>query len=301
LDFLIGSSALNDKSTKLFRSWAPFNKPSPVPKNVDWPSLMRLDGDELETHYRHVLESLGKAKGMLGVIFRKAQNKIQDPAKLRRLIVDLIDEGQWSSLSADVKGGAGQYFTPRRLIADYVGLAGNLRSRLKSHLRDRHKKLWDRFSVCLTIGDSHLKELESLILRTAKPSGNHQSGRFIKSENLRGKLCRDLRARQRQEINWLIGRSTSPIPKHRRQKVVQKGASILSAYVNQSTRLRATFKDKIIRARVRKNGLIRYKTKDFNSPSLAAAAVVKRNCNGWTFWKYEHGPGDWVFLNELRR
>jgi type I restriction enzyme M protein len=29
---------------------------------------------------------------MLGVIFRKAQNKIQDPAKLRRLIVDLIDK-----------------------------------------------------------------------------------------------------------------------------------------------------------------------------------------------------------------
>jgi type I restriction enzyme M protein len=118
------------------QSRPPFNKPSPIPKNVDWQSLMRLDGDELETHYRHVLESLGKEKGMLGVIFRKAQNKIQDPAKLRRLIVDLIDREQWSSLSADVKGdayegllqknaedvkgGAGQYFTPRPLIAAIV-------------------------------------------------------------------------------------------------------------------------------------------------------------------------------------
>ncbi|MEW6304906.1 MAG: N-6 DNA methylase, partial [Verrucomicrobiota bacterium] len=90
----------------------------------------------METHYRHVLESLGKQKGMLGVIFRKAQNKIQDPAKLRRLIVDLIGKEQWSSLSADVKGdayegllqknaedvkgGAGQYFTPRPLIAAMV-------------------------------------------------------------------------------------------------------------------------------------------------------------------------------------
>jgi hypothetical protein len=52
------------------------------------------------------LEELGKCSGMLGVIFRKAQNKIQDPAKLRRLIVDLIDKEQWSSLSADVKGDA---------------------------------------------------------------------------------------------------------------------------------------------------------------------------------------------------
>jgi type I restriction enzyme M protein len=83
-----------------------------------------------------VLETLGKRPGMLGVIFRKAQNKIQDPAKLRRLIVDLIDKEQWSSLSADVKGdayegllqknaedvkgGAGQYFTARPLIAAVV-------------------------------------------------------------------------------------------------------------------------------------------------------------------------------------
>ncbi|MBI2059407.1 MAG: SAM-dependent DNA methyltransferase [Nitrospirae bacterium] len=114
----------------------PLNKPSPVPKGSDWPSLLARDGEELETHYRRVLESLGKEKGMLGLVFRKAQNKIQDPAKLRRLIVDLIDKENWSSLSADVKGdayegllqknaedvkgGAGQYFTPRPLIAALV-------------------------------------------------------------------------------------------------------------------------------------------------------------------------------------
>jgi type I restriction enzyme M protein len=118
------------------QSRPPFNKPSAVPKGYAWPTLLAKDGDELETHYRHVLEELGKQKGMLGVIFRKAQNKIQDPAKLRRLIVDLIDKEQWSSLSADVKGdayegllqknaedvkgGAGQYFTPRPLIAAMV-------------------------------------------------------------------------------------------------------------------------------------------------------------------------------------
>ena len=109
---------------------------STIPKGMDWPSLLARDGDELEIHYRHTLEELGKRSGMLGVIFRKAQNKIQDPAKLRRLIVDLIDKEQWSSLSTDVKGdayegllqknaedvkgGAGQYFTPRALIAAIV-------------------------------------------------------------------------------------------------------------------------------------------------------------------------------------
>jgi len=114
----------------------PFNKPSPIPKGKDWPALLAKDGDELEIHYRHTLEELGKRSGMLGVIFRKAQNKIQDPAKLRRLIVDLIDKEQWSSLSADVKGdayegllqknaedvkgGAGQYFTARPLTSAVV-------------------------------------------------------------------------------------------------------------------------------------------------------------------------------------
>src|SRR5258705_9615223 len=102
------------------QSKPPFNRLAPVPPQFSWPELLKRDGDDLEIHYRHTLEELGKRSGMLGVIFRKAQNKIQDPAKLRRLIVDLIDKEQWSSLSADVKGGAGQYFTPRPLIAAIV-------------------------------------------------------------------------------------------------------------------------------------------------------------------------------------
>jgi type I restriction enzyme M protein len=94
------------------------------------------DGDELFDHYRHALEALGQHKGTLGLIFGKAQNKFQDPAKLRRLVVDLIDAENWSALGVDVKGdayeglleknaqdtksGAGQYFTPRALIQAMV-------------------------------------------------------------------------------------------------------------------------------------------------------------------------------------
>ncbi len=113
----------------------PFNKPSTIPQDLDWQSLLKKDGDALEVHYRHILDSLGKAGGMLGIIFRKAQNKIQDPAKLKRLI-ELINEETWVGLdidvkgeiyegllqknAEDVKGGAGQYFTPRRLIKAMV-------------------------------------------------------------------------------------------------------------------------------------------------------------------------------------
>ena len=114
----------------------PFGRPSIVPEGLDWRSLLARDGDELEVHYRHVLTELGRRPGMLGVVFRKAQNRIQDPAKLRRLIVDLINRETWLTLDADVKGdayeglleknaedvktGAGQYFTPRPLIRAIV-------------------------------------------------------------------------------------------------------------------------------------------------------------------------------------
>src|ERR1700738_3068041 len=114
----------------------PFNNKSFIVGKFSWPELLKRDGHELEVQYRHTLEELGKQPGLIGVIFRKAQSKIQDPAKLRRLVVDLIDREQWSSLDTDVKGdayegllqknaedvksGAGQYFTPRPLIRAIV-------------------------------------------------------------------------------------------------------------------------------------------------------------------------------------
>jgi len=113
----------------------PFNKPSTIPQGLDWRSLLEKDGAALEAHYRYILEMLGKEKGMLGVIFRKSQNRIQDPAKLKRLL-ELINQETWIGLDIDVKGeiyegllqknaedikgGAGQYFTPRPLIKAMV-------------------------------------------------------------------------------------------------------------------------------------------------------------------------------------
>jgi type I restriction enzyme M protein len=110
---------------------------SPIPEGYGWECLADKDGDELEVQYRHVLEELGRQPGMLGTIFRKAQNKIQDPAKLKRLI-SLMDGETWLEIDADVKGdiyegllernaadvksGAGQYFTPRPLIEAIVGV-----------------------------------------------------------------------------------------------------------------------------------------------------------------------------------
>jgi len=118
------------------RTQPPWNEESRIPEGYDWPSLLSRDGVELEAHYTVVLSELGKQPGLLGLIFRKAQNRIQDPAKLKRLIADLIDGETWTGVDADVKGdayeglleknaadtksGAGQYFTPRPLIKAMV-------------------------------------------------------------------------------------------------------------------------------------------------------------------------------------
>ena len=113
----------------------PYNRSVGIPSDYDWATLRVLRGAELEVHYARTLMALGTRPGMLGQIFTKSQNKIQDPAKLARLVA-LVDEERWTTLDADVKGdiyegllernaedtksGAGQYFTPRALIRAMV-------------------------------------------------------------------------------------------------------------------------------------------------------------------------------------
>jgi type I restriction enzyme M protein len=126
----------------------PYNKEISFPKVKDtegheesggeicnWPTLCKKRGAELEAFYTQMLRSLGTEKGILGQIFTKSQNKIQDPAKLLK-VIDLIGQEQWTMVGADIKGdiyeglleknaadtksGAGQYFTPRALIKAMV-------------------------------------------------------------------------------------------------------------------------------------------------------------------------------------
>lgn len=115
---------------------SPVNK-SVIPLDYNWQSLVKKEnGADLHSHYAAILKQLATGEGMLGVIFHNARNKIRDPEKLKRLVVDLIDKRNWSALDTDVKGdayeglleknaqdtksGAGQYFTPRPVIRAMV-------------------------------------------------------------------------------------------------------------------------------------------------------------------------------------
>lgn len=113
----------------------PYNRDLNIPKEYNWESLVSPKGAELELHYATLLRELSIQKGILGQIFTKSQNKIQDPAMLAK-VIDMINSENWLVMGADVKGdiyeglleknaedvksGAGQYFTPRALIKAMV-------------------------------------------------------------------------------------------------------------------------------------------------------------------------------------
>ena len=109
--------------------------PSAIPADCSWKNLRSLSGDELLREYERSLATLSKMDGLIGTIFTKAQNKIDKPVYLKK-VVTMIDEEQWLVMDTDVKGaiyesilekngqdkksGAGQYFTPRALISAMV-------------------------------------------------------------------------------------------------------------------------------------------------------------------------------------
>lgn len=107
---------------------------SAIPEGFRWENLIELDGTDLLKQYEDTLDQLSRQDNLIGTIFTKAQNKIDKPVYLKK-VISMIDEEEWL-LEGDVKGaiyesilerngqdkksGAGQYFTPRPLIKAMV-------------------------------------------------------------------------------------------------------------------------------------------------------------------------------------
>ena len=115
-----------------------FGEDSAIPEGYRWSDLIELDGLDLITQYESTLKKLSQEENLIGTIFVKAQNKIDKPVYLKKVIT-MINEEQWLVMDGDVKGaiyesilekngqdkksGAGQYFTPRSLIQAMVDVA----------------------------------------------------------------------------------------------------------------------------------------------------------------------------------
>jgi hypothetical protein len=182
----------------------------------------------------------------------------------------------------------------------YVGLASNLRSRLRHHLDDKHAKYWDSFSVYLTVNDQHLRQLESLVIRIARPKGNDQKGKFGRAENLLRPFRRAIREFLNKELDDLFA-DTRYVRQKKKSNVGNKRGVKLAPFVKKRFKIRLTLHGKTFYARVRRDGMIRFRGKLYKSPSAAAVKITKHGVDGWIHWFYERAPGDWVPLDTLRR
>ena len=228
-------------------------------------------------------------------------------ARGKRLVTQHLENISWKVLDSNpelirdmIRGKAGVYALYRRDKLYYVGLATNLMTRLKQHLKDRHSNAWDRFSVYLTLRDEHIKELESLLLRIVGPAGNKQAGNFVNSENLRPQLNRQVRdyyADKRAEL--LGGRvARTRIKNKARNARAREG---LKGILTKRMTLKGWRGDYEYTASARKDGTIRFGNEIFDTPNSAARGALGRSVRGWHFWHYKNASGEWVKLINLKK
>jgi len=198
-----------------------------------------------------------------------------------------------------IKGKSGLYALYHNGTLYYVGLASNLMGRLKTHLRDRHHGKWDRFSVYLTAEGSHLKELEALVLRIIRHSGNAVSGKLSGSKNMHSDLNRTTKELDATRRAFIMG---GPVAERHRKNAAKrfKSSKALNGIAQKGMQIVGFHKGKKYHAVIRKDGIIRYLGQEFTSPSGAARAIVKGSVNGWAFWKYKNDQGEMIRLSHAR-
>jgi hypothetical protein len=227
-------------------------------------------------------------------------------AKKTGLLIDYVEGLSWKIMEdyPDVvrtlmRGRSGVYALYMRDKLYYAGLASNMMGRINAHIRDRHKGLWDRFSVYLTPDDQYMRELEALLLRIAKPRGNRVSGRFRGATDLNRSLHKAMFDQDADRRAQLLGGFFAR--KRRRAKtLLKKGTQVLKGLVERRVALRGQYKGRPYRGTLRKDGRVSYAGNLYDSPSAAAIAIIRRSANGWVFWKYKTRAG-WVPLDRMRR
>lgn len=186
----------------------------------------------------------------------------------------------------------------------YVGLAKDLKTRLKAHLNDRHKDLWDRFSVYVTNGDAHMKELESLLLRIIKPQGNRVKGRLHGSQDQQRALKRRITQAQQQLLLGIIGKAAAPATKRaaRAPKAADRSGRADGLRGHGATGvvfLRAEHKGRTYKATLQKDGRVKLGGTLHAFLSAAGKAVTQRSTNGRAFWRVRNAEGTWVSIGAL--
>ena len=227
---------------------------------------------------------------------------------LERIHSDVFSEFP-DELTELVAGEHGVYALYKGNILYYVGLARNLRGRIKNHMKNRHEGKWDRFSLYLVRRVDHIKELESLLLRIANPVGNATGGRLTQADDLSSVLKSEIRKAQECVLTELMrpcGEARHKRPgkaqRVRHTASPKRGEGELKPFIRKGMTIRAKSKGRMFRAYVRAgSGRINFAGKLYDSPSAAGKAALGYPVNGWLFWRYKDRVGHWVGLYNLRR
>lgn len=177
----------------------------------------------------------------------------------------------------------------------YVGRSKDLKGRVFTHLKDRHKALWSHFSLYFLRNERYVDEMESLLIRIANPKGNRVKPKGGSTSSLLKQLKAMVRQKQNEEFSEMFDLKS----KSHKKRIKQKKSS-LQGLVKKNTKLFRTYKGKEYTAILRPSGKIRFNNKTFESPSSAGQSIVKHGCNGWRFWYLKDNSGNVISLDELR-
>ena len=202
-----------------------------------------------------------------------------------------------------IKGHQGIYALYKNDRLYYVGLATNLKNRIKHHLKDRHKGQWTHFSLYIVRKTDHIKEIESVILRIAYPKGNSVKGKLT-SKNLRPLFKNKLKAEWQKQFGDLIGKTPKKATtkkKTKRRTTKTKAEKPLKGLFRNGKRLWGSYKGKDYKAWVFRSGTVKFNGELYASPS-AAGKVARggKATNGWAFWTFKNEEGEMVKLATLR-
>lgn len=205
-----------------------------------------------------------------------------------------------------IKKGQGVYALYRRNKLYYIGLAGDLRGRIKWHLKDRHKGKWDRFSLYMIRKTDHIREVESLLVRIADPDGNKQRGRLRGSKNLERGLNASIKQRQEEKRKKIFGGRKAKPKRKKTKKTVRKTKlrkeRPLRGKFPGGKMIYAKYKKKEYKAWIKRNGGIKFKGQIYDTPTGAAKDIIEKGAvNGWNFWRYKDGKGNLIRLKKLRK
>ncbi len=218
---------------------------------------------------------------------------------LEKVSADIFDRYKEEIISV-IAGHQGIYALYNKNKLHNVGLASDLKNRIKQHLQDKHQDKWTHFSLYIIRREEHTKEVESLFLRIYRPKGNVVKGKLRRATNLLPKLKAQVKEKIRQEyVDIFKGYELfdKKKKKHRRKHKFNP----LKGCFPKGKHIFATWRGKKFKAWVSPRGSIKFDGQTFYSPSAAGQAARKgRSTNGWVFWRFEDTNGRIKKINSIR-